>query len=109
MKELSREEQLRKQIEEMKEVSEKRKWQRTKKTFFVLTGAIYLIAFMCGEMGGDIKVYLEWLIISPVFAAIIMGISSLVYLCLTFGMPNYDKTIAKLEAELNAITFSEYE
>ena len=102
MNELSREEQLRKQIEEMKEASEKRKWRRTKKTFFIITGAVYLIAFICGEIS-DIKTFLSVLIAAPMMAGFIMYAFILILACLTTGMPNTDKAIAKLEAELNAI------
>ncbi len=109
MKELSREEQLRKQIEVMRKVNEKRKWERVKNTFFVLSGVVYVIAFSCGEMSGDIKAYLAWLIIAPVFAVIIMCVSLLVLMHINSGALEDEETVARLEGKLSEITSSDEE
>lgn len=102
-----REEKLRQRISTMRDACEKRKRMRIKKTFFFLSGAIYLLAFICGEIRGDIKEYLIWIIEAPILSGVVMVISLLVSLFITTGAMEDEKSIAKLEGELNAIKFSD--
>ena len=108
MKDLSKEEILRQQISIMEDACEKRKWERVKKTFFVLSGVVYLIAFMCDGMK-DIKNYLLWLLGAPIVAGFIMFISLIVLLYIIIGADEDNKAIAKLKARLNTNEFDEYE
>ena len=71
MKDLSREEKLEQQILEMADACGDKKWLRVKKTFFVLSGVIYLITLIYGGIGG-IKDCLWLLLIAPFAAGFIM-------------------------------------
>ena len=106
MKDLSREEKLRRQISALEEAYEKRKWMRVKKTFLVLSGVIYLIAFMCNGMN-DTKDYITWLLGAPIAAGLVMLISILVLLYIITGGAEEEKIIAKKMGELEAIKFSD--
>jgi uncharacterized membrane protein len=115
MKELSREEKLEQRISELEQLIAKRdgefdkeQGKRVKITFFVLSIAIYLIAFMGGAIRGDIKEYLGWLIFAPIMAGIAMFISFLITTYITNGAMKRVETIAKLKGELNTIKFSKY-
>ena len=81
---------------------EKEKWLRVKKTFLVLSGAVYLLALEFGEMSGA-KEYLGWLLVAPVLAGLIMFGSMLVLLYITSGVREEERYIARLEGELDAI------
>lgn len=108
MKDLSREEKLEKQILEMAEKCGDKKWQRVKRTFFVLSGAIYLLAFMYGGVD-ETKEFLYMLIIAPFAAGFVMFISLMVLLYIISGAMEDEKAIAKKTGELEAIKFSKYE
>lgn len=108
MKDLTREEKLEQQILEMADACGEKKWLRVKKTFFVISGIVYLILFMCGAMK-DIKDYLGWLIAAPIMSGFVMFISSMVLLYITSGAMEDEKAIAKKIGELEAIKFSKYE
>lgn len=96
------EEKLRQQIYHLREESEKRKWMRTKKTFLVLSGVVYLAAFMFREMNCVLD-YLSWIVYAPIFAGLYMYISSLVLLHINRGSLEDEKTIARLQGKLDAI------
>lgn len=102
MKDLSREEELRQQIHRLQDVNENKKWMRVKKTFFVLSPTVYLIAFMTDSMN-SIQDYLEWIVVAPIFAGLIMFASVLISLYITNGAMQDEKHIARLQGELDAI------
>ena len=106
MKDLSREEKLEQQISKLEADFDKRKWLRVRRTFFTLSGVVYLVAFMVGEIKGDIKEYLGWLVVAPVLAGIALFISLLILSYIIIGGMEEEKYIAKLKGELNAIKFS---
>lgn len=102
MKDLSREEELRKQISRLEDACEKKKWLRVRNTFLVLSGVIYLVAFAWGEMS-DIKEYLSWLVGAPIIAGLIMFVSMMVLLYIIGGALEDERVIAMLKGKLNAI------
>ena len=108
MKDLSKAERLEQEILEMAEKCGDKKWLRVKRTFFVLSGVVYLVVFICGGMN-NIKDFLLWLIGAPITATFIMFISSIILLHITTGAMEDEKAISKKIGELNAIKFSEYE
>ena len=101
MRDLSRAEELRQLISRTKDDCENRKWLRVKKTFFILSGVIYVAAFMFGEIS-DKEHFFEWLIIAPILAALIMFISLGVLYHITTGAMADEKAVARLEGELSA-------
>ena len=102
MRYLTREEELRQQISFMRDKSDREKWKRCGKTFFVLTGVVYLAAFAWGEIS-DIEEFLYCLIGVPFLSGLIMFVSMLVMLYISTGALEDEKYIAKLEGELNAV------
>ena len=109
MKDLSKEERLEQEILEMAEKCGDKKWMRIKKTFFILSGVIYLIAFMVGIIRGDIEEYLGWLIVAPIMAGLAIIISYAVLSYIITGALEDEKKNTKKIGELNAIKFSKYE
>ena len=101
MKDLSRAEELKQLISRTKDACENKKWLRVKKTFFVLSGVIYVAAFMFGEIS-DKEHFFEWLIIAPILAALTILISLGVLYHIITGAMTDEKSIARLEGELNA-------
>ncbi len=108
MNDLSREEKLEQEILKMADECGNKKWMRVKRTFFILCGIIYLVAFIYGGIG-DIKEFLWSLVGVPFIAGFIMFISSMVLLYITSGTMEDEKAIAKKIGELNAIKFNKYE
>ena len=100
-----REEELEQQILKMAEEYGDRKWKRVKRTFFVLCGVIYLIAFMSGEMD-CVQDYLRWILASPISAGLVMFVSYGVLFYMIDGSMKEEKAIAKKIGELEAIKFS---
>ena len=104
MKDLSREEELRKQISRLEDACEKKKWLRVRNTFLVLSGVIYLVAFICGKMS-NIKGYLSWIVGAMIIAGLLMFVSMMVSLYVTGGAMEDERVIATLKGELNAIKY----
>ena len=101
MKNLEREVELERLIYEKAEACSEKKWVRLKRTYFVLTGVIYLIALYCGLDYKiiTIKYCLSWLIASPVLAGFVMLISyGILYYMITNSMEE-EKEIAELKGK----------
>jgi phosphatidylserine synthase len=96
-----REKLLRQLISKAEDACEKRKQKRVIRTFFVLSGVVYLAAFSWGSMN-SIKDYLLWLIGAPILAGLIIFGSALVLLYIFNGAMEDAKYIASLNGELNA-------
>jgi hypothetical protein len=118
MKDLTREEKieqriskLERQIYEKAYAFDKEQGKRVKRTFFVLSGVIYLLVLYFGLELNKINIAycLEWLVLSPIMAGAIIFISSMVLLHITNGAIYRAETIAKLQGELNAIKNSKHE
>ena len=108
MRDLSREEKLSQRIYQLEEASEDDKWRRTKTTFFVLSAAVYLIAFMCDGMN-CLQDYLLWILAAPISAGFIMFISFSVTFYMFAGAIGSVEQIARLQGELDAIKRGDYE
>lgn len=110
MKDLSKAERLEKEILEMAEKCGDKKWWRVKRTFFVISGVIYLIELCCALSGGISDINIDTicgLLLAPPFAAgFIMFISYGVLYYIIDGSMKEENAIAKLEGELNAIKLS---
>lgn len=98
---VEREKLLRQLISNAEKACEKKQWKRVKKTFFVLSGVVYFIAFVCGEMNSIVE-YLGWLVAAPFAAGLIMYGSILVTAYINHGALEDAKYIASLNGELNA-------
>lgn len=96
-----REELLRQLISRAKEVSEKKKEKRVLKTFLVLSGVIYFVAFAWDEINSWIE-FLGWLVVAPFLAGLIMYGAMLITAYIHNGAMEDTKYIASLEGELNA-------
>ena len=108
MKDLSREEKLEQEILKMADECGNKKWLRIKRTFFVISGAIYLLALMYGGIS-DVKDCLWLLLIAPITAGFVMFISYGILFYIIGGAMKDEKAIAKKTGELEAIKFSKYE
>lgn len=114
MKDLSREEKieqhisrLEKRILELKIDCRKNKWLRTKLTFFILSGVVYIIALeehIINSMLG----FLGWLIFAPLIAIGVMLISYLVLAYIINGVKEDMFTIGEMVGRLDAIKLSKY-
>lgn len=113
MKELSKEERLEEEILKMADECGDKKWLRVKRTFFVLSGVIYLIEIYCALFGkiSDINIdTICGLLFAPPFVAgFIMFISYAILFYIIDGSMKEEKAIAKKIGELNAIKFNKYE
>ena len=113
MKDLSREERLERQILQMAEEYGKRKWQRVKRTFFVICSAIYLIELYIiltdGISDVTFDIICAFLFAPPVAAGFIMYASMLVLLYILNGSLAEEKAIAKKMGELEAIKYIKHE
>ena len=102
MKDLSREEELRQQIWRLRDAYDKKKWVRIRRTFFALSGVLYVLTFYYSEIG-DIKEFFYWLIGVPMLAGFIMFISmGILFYCITESFEE-EKTIARLVGRLEGI------
>jgi hypothetical protein len=108
MRDLSREEELERKIYLLEEASDNKKWERTKRTFFVLSAVVYFTFFMSDRMNGLLD-FLAGVIIAPICAGFIMFISCLVLLYMETGSVQENKEINLLKGELNAIRAMKYE
>ena len=93
---------LRGLISAREKVCEKEKWLRVKRTFLVLSGFIYFLAFAWGEINSWIE-YLGWLLAAPFYAGLIMFGSLMVLLYIWSGVKEEERYIARLKGELDAI------
>lgn len=108
MRNLSREEELERRIYLLDKAVDDDKWKRTKTTFFVLSAAIYCIAFMSDRME-CLQDFLGWIIIAPILAGVVMFVSVGVTMYMTTGAIQGVEKIAKLQGELDAIRSMKYE
>ena len=108
MRNLSREEELERQIYHLEEASEDKKWMRTKRTFFVLSAVVYFSFLMSDRMNSLLE-FLAGVIVAPICAGFIMFISCLVDLYIIAGAVQENKEINLLKGELNAIRAMKYE
>ena len=109
MKDFSREEriaQLEKLISEKDDSFDEEQGKRVKRTFLVLSGVIYLIAFMCGEISGIW--YLKWLIIAPIMSGIIMFVSFGICYYIMSGAIRRAETLAELKGRLYELKYGKY-
>lgn len=111
MKDLSKEERLEREILEMAENCSNKKWLRVKRTFFVLSGIVYLIELYCVLKVGISNISIDaifGLLFAPlVVAGFIMFISYGILFYIINGSIKEEKAIAKKIGELNAIKFSD--
>ena len=100
-----REEELRRIIQEKVNDCSEKKWMRVKRTFLVLSGAVYLNVLYYGLDHGEfgIKDFLMWLLASPVVAGFIMLISYGVLCYILTDSTEEEKTIARLVGKLEGI------
>lgn len=115
MKDLSREERIDREIVRLEQLIAKKDYdfdkeqgKRIKRTFFVASAVIYLIAFMNDAMN-HWKDFLEWILVAPMMSGAIMFVSFGVCFYIMNGAIRRVETIAKLEGELNALKFSKYD
>ena len=101
MKDLEREKHLERLIYEKAEACSEKKWVRVKRTFFVLSCGIYLIALYRGFKDDliDIHYCISWLVASPVLAGFIMFGAILVLLYILTGSMEEEKEIAELKGK----------
>lgn len=112
MKDLSREEELKRLIYEKTEACGEKNWLRIKRTFFIFSGVIYLVVLYIGLEFKiiDIDFLLFWLVISPVLAGGIMFISyfGILHYIITNALEDA-RNVGRLEGELYAVRQSKYE
>lgn len=96
-----REELLRQLISRTKDACDKKKHKRVIRTFLILSGVIYLLAFTWDEINSWIE-FLGWLIGAPFLAIFIIYVAALILIYIHHGAMEDEKYIAKLEGELNA-------
>lgn len=112
MKDLSKEERteqhiakLEKRISELSNDCRKNKWLRTKLTFFVLSGLVYVIALGAEIISGTVGL-LSWLIFAPLIAIGVMFISYMVLAYIINGVTKDMFAIGEMEGRLVAIKLS---
>ena len=103
MKDLEREKKLERLIYEKVEACSEKKWVRLKRTFFAVSGAIYLLTIYLGSESDkidiDIKYLLSWFVASPVMAGFVLIISyGILYYMITNSMEE-EKEIAELKGK----------
>lgn len=115
MKDLSREEsveqhilRLEKRISELSADCRKNKWLRTKLTFFVLSGIVYIIALEVDKISSTVGL-LGWLIFAPLIAIGVMFISYLVLAYIVDGVTKDMFAIGKMVGRLDAIKLNKYD
>lgn len=110
MKDLSKEERIAKLerlIHEKDDAFDREQGKRVKRTFLVLSGIIYLAAFMSDKTSG-IDDYLRWILAAPIMSGLIMFVSYGVWAYVIHGALKRAETIAELKGELIAIKLSKY-
>lgn len=112
MKDLSKEERteqhisrLEKRISELSDDCRKNKWSRTKLTFFVLSGFVYVIA-LTTDITSSTAGLLGWLIFAPLIAIGVMLISYLVLAYIINGVKEDMFAIGEMVGRLDAIKLS---
>lgn len=104
MKDLAREKELERLIYEKANACSTKKWVRLKRTFFAVSGAIYLLIIYYGlksdKIDIDIKYLLSWLVASPVMAGFVMLISYGILYYIITGAMEEEKYIAELKGKL---------
>ena len=108
MKDLSRKDKLRQQIFDMAKEYDDKKWKRVKRTFCVLSVAIYLLVFMNHGMNCA-QDFLLWIPAAPVSAGIVMFVSYMVLFYIINESLKEEKAISKKTGELEAIKLFEAE
>ena len=117
MKDLSREElkeELRRELYEMAEIAGDKKWKRIKRTFFVISGAIYLIELYYALIGGirsgigdicdiSIDIICGLLFAPPVAAGFIMFLAWAVLSYIITGAMKDEKAVHRLLGRLDGI------
>ena len=97
MKDSAREKELERLIYEKAEACSEKKWMRLKRTYFALTGALYLLTFMYGKMYK--KDFWGWIVSIPVIAGFVMFISyGILHYMITESMEE-EKEIAELKGK----------
>ena len=107
MKDLSREEKLRRLISEKEDNFDEEQWKRCKITFFVLSGVIYCIALVGDIINSTAGIFL-WLVLAPLLSVAVMYISFLILAYITNGIVQRVETIARLQGKLDEIEFDKY-
>jgi predicted membrane channel-forming protein YqfA (hemolysin III family) len=104
MKNLEREQELERLIYEKANTYSEKKWLRLKRTFFVLSGVIYILSIYHGlksdKIDIDIGYWLSWLGIAPVLAGFILLISYGVLCYIITNSMEEEKEIAELKGKL---------
>ena len=103
MKDLEREKHLERLIYEKAEACSEKKWVRLKRTFFALSGGLYLLSIYHGLESDKIDIDIEYLVyglaVSPVMAGFILIISyGILYYMITNSMEE-EKEIAELKGK----------
>ena len=99
---LKEEARLRKEIEKLDKLFDKKKGKRVLRTFLVFSVVVYLAAQYFGEMS-SIKDYLIWIVGAPFFAGLIMFGAMLLLLYIWGGAMEDEKYLANLKGQLQAI------
>ena len=104
MKDLAREKELERLILEYANACSQKKWVRLKRTFFSVSGAIYLLTIYYGIESDKIDIDIEYLLsclaASPVMAGLVMLVSyGILYYVITGAMEE-EKHIAELRGKL---------
>ena len=98
MKDLEREKELEQLIYEKANACSEKKWVRIKRTYFVLTGVLYLIMLRLIEIN-NVEDFFSWLVSAPVLAGFILLISyGILYYMITNSMEE-EKEIAELKGK----------
>jgi hypothetical protein len=101
MKDLAREQELERLINEKVNACSEKKWVRLKRTFFAVSGAIYLLIIYYGLKSDiDIEYLLYGLVVSPLMAGFVMLISYGILYYIITGAMEEEKYIAELRGKL---------
>ena len=112
MNDLSREEKakehilrLEKRISELSADCRKNKWLRTKLTFFILSGLVYLVAMPFCD---DVLWVLAWLIFAPLITVGVMFISYVILAYIIDGVRKDTFAIGEMVGRKDAIELSKF-
>lgn len=94
--------EIKRQALQKAEVYGDRKWMRVKRTFLVLSVAIYLIAFINDAMNGW-EDYLRWILVAPSLSGGIMFVSYAVIGYMWTKSLEEEKELAKMQGMIDAI------